>query len=97
MTLYGLVQRFRVGDKVQVTSSRANVERQSPKTVKRIEAETGKILVEADGPQGGQNAFWVDVEGNSEMVFIDSDGDEQSQGPVELARLVWPGDRPIST
>lgn len=59
--------------------------------------ENEQIRVEAEGPQGGQYAFWVDTDGNSEVVYIDPDDGGQEQGPVKLARLVWPGDRRIST
>lgn len=96
-SLYGLAQRLRVGDNLQLTSKTADVSKQKPKEVTYIEAQEERIRVEAKGPREGLYAFWVESDGTSQVIFIDPEEGEQEQGAVELARLVWPGDRSIST
>jgi hypothetical protein len=96
-SLYSLAQRLQVGDKLQLKGERSDVTRQKPKQVTRVDCRPDEVRVEAEGPEGGQYAFTVDSDDNSKAIFIDPETGEEPQGSVELARLVWPGDREIST
>lgn len=90
-----MVQRVRVGDTVQVVSESADIERQMPKTVTRIDETRERIRVEFEGPEQGEYAVWVEPDGSNQAVYVHPDSGDQPQGEVEVLRLVWPGDRQL--